>query len=65
MRWLKEWWHSVREAIDRDIDAHVHRVFGDLLRSAELGDKYERLERYYPNILARLNDAADRKEKVN
>ena len=63
MERLRRWWRDVRRAFDENIDAHVRYAFGDLLRAAELADKYERLEKHYPNILARLNAAIDRKER--
>lgn len=63
MKRIREWWRKVRKALDDEMDAHIEQTFGDLLRAAELGEKYERLQRHYPNILARLNAAVERKEE--
>lgn len=64
MKRIREWWHKVRKAMDDEMDAHIEETFGDLLRSAELGEKYGRLQKHYPNILARLNEAIDKKDKA-
>lgn len=63
MKWLKEWWRKVNKALEDEVDAHIAQTFGDLLRVTELGEKYERLRKHYPNILARLNAAVDKKER--
>lgn len=63
MKRIKEWWRKVRKALDDEMDAYIEETFGDLLRAAELAEKYERLQKHFPNILARLNEAAERKEK--
>ena len=60
MKWLRHLW--------RDIVNYVNQEPQIILELRELSDKankYERLKRYYPNILARLNAAADRKESNN
>ena len=62
MRRLLEWWHELKERYNAQLDKEVEYAFGDLIRAAELGDKYERLQRFYPNILARLEAAAERRE---
>lgn len=63
MKRIKEWWRKVRKALDDEMDAYIEETFGDLLRAAELAEKYERLQKHFPNILARLNEVAERKEK--
>lgn len=61
MKRLREWWRKVKKALDDEMNAHVRQLCGDLLKAAELGKKYELLQKHYPNILARLNAAVDRK----
>lgn len=63
MKRIKTWWRNVKKAFDDDINVHIQQLCGDLLRVAELGEKYKRLQKHYPNILARLNAAVERKEK--
>ena len=64
MRQLREWWRELKRRYNAQLDKEVEYAFGDLIRAAELGDKYERLQRFYPNILARLEAAAKRREKI-
>ena len=60
---LREWWRGLKRRYDAQLDKEVEYAFGDLIRAAELGDKYERLQRFYPNILARLEASAERRER--
>lgn len=47
------------DAIDRDID----RALNGMVMYSELGERYELIQKHYPNILARLEAAADRRER--
>lgn len=63
MRRLLEWWRELKERYEDAIDRHVEYAFGDLIRAAELGDRYELIQKHYPNILARLEAAVERRER--
>ncbi len=59
MKWLKVFWRDIVVWINSEspFEKEVHET-------CEKAEKYIRLQKYYPNILARLNAAVDRKEKV-
>lgn len=63
MRRLLEWWRYLKERYNAHLDKEVEHAFGDLIRAAELGDRYELIQKHYPNILARLEAAAERREE--
>lgn len=63
MRRLREWWRELKERYNAQLDDDVKHAFGDLIKATEMGDRYERLQKYYPNILARLEAAAERRER--
>lgn len=63
MKRLREWWREVMKRIDDDIDRELDLCLEDIAKRNERGERYERLRRFYPNILARLEAAADRRER--
>ncbi len=66
MKWLvrlKEWWHECLRRLDDDFDRELDLCLADIAKRDEKSERYERLQRFYPNILARLEVAAERREK--
>lgn len=64
MKWLKSFWRDLVDYVKYKPDCYIDRLCDEFERLCELGEKYERLQRYYPNILGRLNATADKKEKA-
>ena len=58
MKWLRQLWCDLVEYINQEPPCVIefHEVY-------EKAEKYDRLQKHYPNILARLNAAVDRKER--
>lgn len=63
MKWLKDLWRDIVDYIKWQPECEIDRICDEAERLCELGEKYERLQKHYPNILARLNAAIDRREK--
>ncbi|MDE7427556.1 MAG: hypothetical protein K2M79_07135 [Muribaculaceae bacterium] len=62
MKWLREWWRILVEFLKWRIEQEYPFV-EQLDENSDKAAMYERLEKHYPNILARLNAAAEKKER--
>lgn len=67
MKWLKNFWRDLVDYVKWQLthDEFMEKLedeYDETERLCELGEKYERLQKHYPNILARLNAAVERKE---
>lgn len=63
MKWLRNLWRDIVDYINHQPYCEIDRICDETERLCELGEKFERLQKRFPNILARLNAAVDRKEK--
>ncbi|MDE7411568.1 MAG: hypothetical protein K2M94_05965 [Paramuribaculum sp.] len=63
MKWLKTLWRDLVEYINWQPECEIDRICDEAEKLYEAGEKYERLQKHYPNILARLNEAVERKER--
>lgn len=68
MKWLKDFLHEFVDFVKWQLthDSFMEELedeYEESERLCELSEKYERLQRHYPNILARLNAAVERKEQ--
>ena len=63
MKRIKEWWRNIVDYL-RWCATQNDPIIQELEDTCDKATMYERIERYYPNILARLNVAAEKKEKA-
>lgn len=49
--------------LDDHIDKEIDRSLNGMVMYSELGERYELIQKHYPNILARLEAAAERREE--
>lgn len=62
MKWLRNVCRDIVDYVKWEF-AHDDPIVKEFRESCDKAEKYDRLEKHYPNILARLNTAAERKEK--
>ena len=76
MRRLREWWHETKESPRngwRDIKSYLkyqstcveddNCLVKELKEACDMAAKYELIQKHQPNILARLEASAERREK--
>ena len=60
MKQLRKWWRNIVDYINQDPPIII-----ELRDICDKAEKYECLQKHFPNILARLNAAVERKENAN
>lgn len=64
MKWLKDFWCDLVDYVKWQLkggrDCSIIKEFEEV---CDMATKYELLQKHYPNILARLNAAVERKER--
>lgn len=62
MKWLKSFWRDLVDYVKWEL-SHDEPIVKEFEEVCDMATKYECLQKHYPNILARLNAAVERKEK--
>lgn len=63
MGWLRNLWRDLVDYAKWGTSVDNEPFVKDIREAFDKADKYDLLHRHYPNIIARLNAAAERKEK--
>lgn len=63
MKWLKNLWRDIVDYVNYQSYCEIDRICDELETLCEKGEKYQRLEKHFPNILARLEAAVEKKEQ--
>ena len=61
MKWLKDLWRDLVDYVRWEL-SHDEPIVREFKETCDMATKYELLQKHFPNILARLNAAGDRKE---
>ena len=63
MMWLKTFWRDLVECFKWSLSVDNEPFIKDIREAFDQADRYERLEKHYPDEIAQMNTALDEKER--